>query len=626
MLGNNVRRVPLAANNTGNPRPSYCIETKFAVLLIGCVIILSAGITLQRWSFNAGEISVCKYCHVHTAGHCVHRDTHVCTVIDLASGACPEGFIVCNGENEMLLASHSVRMMREAQWRKKKKRVNAKAKKNQEAQRMKVPGWAPSANELVRLWLHVGAAKPTGVQQAHQFEAISRIKREKGTRQAASLSGLGSLASFDTLWNKHGVVQSAWHDIGWAKACRPFVNAFLALSSQPGAMPVVSDLTNIHSLEKKLELLLLSAIASIVLQRPLQLVVDNSFNDTYLTQSLFEWRVDKTELGPAAYASLRRNKWKNLATINVPSIDDVLGLIGSRDLSQPIFINGKITEEWACDKFPNAKAGETHVGVLKLLGPLAREMNRYDWDSAVVPLTRSLATTCILQSTIRPSSFLRKVIDQKLEQAADIEGAGLILGIDISSPVQGTRKASSSLEENSSDDVEVVESLSRRHNLAGQDKALDEFIRIKQRTVCAWNLTESYRDAMKSQGDKHTVAWVVGGNIRNNQEKFKILEETIRLHAKGKNGQPPVLLHAGWSHENEDTHGVENRVLLTWLEFFLLTEAHACTYSSESCSLPRLACSIGLRRQLVNGVLLEAPTSTKSPKCKRWSRQFLLPV
>ena len=81
-------------------------------------------------------------------------------------------------------------------------------------------------------------------------------------------------------------------------------------------------------------------------------------------------------------------------------------------------------------------------------------------------------------------------------------------------------------------------------------------------------------------------------------------------------GRPAPALLAASSKRNAEPS--------LWNEFFLLSEAHACTFYKGMCGLAHTACTVSLRRQLTNGVMLEATppaygSAGKEPQCTRWS-------
>jgi len=72
---------------------------------------------------------------------------------------------------------------------------------------------------------------------------------------------------------------------------------------------------------------------------------------------------------------------------------------------------------------------------------------------------------------------------------------------------------------------------------------------------------------------------------------------------------------------------------IAWLNFYLLSESHACTSYWNVCDLARIACISSLRRNLASGLFLEAVAhstaskhkggrSHKEPECSHWHRHI----
>jgi hypothetical protein len=366
------------------------------------------------------------------------------------------------------------------------------------------------------------------------------------------------------------VQRSAWHDQIWLDSCTPFATAVRA-SEATGAAPVKLELGRQLQQDEQLYVIVAAVLLAVALNRPFRAVVGPGFGAGLLDPREAEWRL------PGDVES-KRADGEHLVLSNS---SDMFATAAAAGHGVTLLLDESFAYGWSC----NVRHAEASLGVQLVLIPLAMALAKFGWDDVQVPLTRSLATTCAVQTFLRPAPEIIAEIDQRLEEAADVDGPGLLLAVHVGN---GPAAAAAAL--------------------------------VHARLDCAWDMTESFRLNAKllavHGGRGHSgreVGWVLAGG---DKATVAMAKEYIASKAAGTPGVPhPTIIVA----DRNGTHAA------AWIEFFLIAESHACTSYRGSCEPARTACIAGPRRQQGHGLLLEAVESTtvsdgSEPSCKRWSK------
>lgn len=458
----------------------------------------------------------------------------------------------------------------------------------------------PSIQDLVRLWLHTGVAKAQGVQDALVMADLSGRRGSAKVPLLFNARGtLGGMAGFDGLRETHGALRSSWHDEDWRVACSPFLKAFRAAEAGEGVRtdrrttsvadingstplaPVKVEFGRHTDLAEQLQLLTLGALLALATGRPFRAAVGRTFGPEYIQPPLADWRLPHWHY--EAVKAPDRHMW----------VDNVTAALAAATANpyETLLLSPSVAHAWGCDVHGTAKQRDARPEVLMVLNTVAARLYRYGWDSAEVPLTRSTATTCMIRCLIHPAPTVLAHLDAGLEAAADVEGTGLILGVHVGEPAIGPEAAI-------------------------------------QRLSCAWEATAAYHLQHAGRRKKPSTAWVlIGGGPGTPAAAQRFL-----AHRAGRNQSltaPPTLLLGAAGNRSSTGAGTgatqqHSAAFRLWSEFFFLTEAHTCTFYKGMCGLARMACMIGLRRQLGNGLMLEATAPEhgydgKEPQCARWT-------
>lgn len=468
-----------------------------------------------------------------------------------------------------------------------------------------VPGWqgAPTADELLSLWLKSGAAKPDRVSELLQHTAHSV---PRGSR-----NGLGRLAGFPNLAERHGVFTSAWHDAGWESACSSFLNASKA-AEQSGAAPllveILSERTNAthFDLGPELQMITLAALVAAGLGRPFRAKVpESTYGSTTLNSAIpADWRVYKSDLLEQQEAVFATN------------VTEAIAMGAANPASSTIVLRSVAAAPWKCHATPTVRHQNQGAASTELIALLSKRMSEFGWNLARLPLTRDLAMVCTVRQLFPPAASVLAEVDRQLDNGVDVEGVGLVLGIHLGSDEVG---------------------------------AADR----KRRLACAWKMTTAFRTHARAGESRASslpthrgreVAWVlVGGGAGMPAVAARFAADMVAI-ARSKNVPnsyygdaiaPTVIAPATGAGAGAGDREVRpyTPLQIAWLNFYLLSESHACTSYWNVCDLARIACISSLRRNLASGLFLEAVAhstaskhkggrSHKEPECSHWHRHI----
>ena len=483
---------------------------------------------------------------------------------------------------------------------------------------LSVPGWggAPTADDLLALWLKDGAAKPDKVSLLQEQAAFSARKGSAGknTTQAGlgglHQNGLGLRSTFPNLEEKHGVFASAWHDDeGWRDACSPFVNASIA-AEESGVAPLLVKVSSsdLFNLGQELQLITLAALVAAGLGRPFRALVEKShYGPEILNRGVpVDWRLFADDqfgqIGNKSFAS---------------SVTEAIKLANISPAETPIFLQPRAADPWECTATTSIRHQNQRAFGVELTKILSNRISKFGWNLAQVPLTRELANVCIVRQLFPPAPSVLAEVDVQLDKVVDVEGAGLVLGIHLGSLGK---------------DGQANKEMERGEKVAESA--------MKRRLSCAWKMTTAFRhhagllesskmSALSAHRGRE-VAWVVAGGgskIAAAATEFaadlaeRARMKSTRKHTYADAPSPVVIVPV-----NNKSF---NPVKTAWLEFYLLSESHACTSYRHVCDLARVACISSIRRNLASGLFLEAiaPFRTakkkvggKEPDCSHWHR------